>query len=184
MAKSIKAEALKITGAFILDLPKQADERGSFSRLFCQKTLKESGVLHTITQINLSQNSHKNTLRGLHYQKEPHQEFKYVYCLSGKIFDVMVDLRQDSATYGQYESIILSGAEPRALFIPAGCAHGFQTLEDNSNLLYLMGANYLPEAASGIHWKSSDLNIPWPLQNPLVSDQDQKWPDFTAKAVI
>jgi dTDP-4-dehydrorhamnose 3,5-epimerase len=167
---------LPLADAALIQLEKKEDARGYFVRTFCSQELLLSGTPFSVVQSNLSYNTKKATLRGLHYQLSPYEEDKIVYCLKGTIFDVILDIRPDSPTYGQWFSVELSEAEKNGLFIPKGFAHGFQTLCDECEVLYLMSAPYVPEAARGVLWNDPALSIPWPLQEPIISDRDQQFP--------
>ncbi len=169
----------QIAGVYVIELEPREDERGSFSRLFCQEELSKLGIRFEIAQINHSFNKKKGTLRGMHFQKDPKAEDKIVQCLRGTIFDVAGDLRKDSSTYGRWISEDLSENNKKMLLIPKGCAHGFQTLSDNSEVLYLMSEFYSPEHASGVRWDDPLLNIKWPIENPILSEKDKSWPLIT-----
>lgn len=143
-----------------------------YSRIFCAKELPLEFL-----QVNILTNTQKGTLRGLHYQEEPHAEDKLVHCIRGSLFDVMVDLRPASPTFGQIYSEVLKLGN--ALLIPKGFAHGFQTLEDDTHLLYFCSEYYEPKAASGISWCDPELNIPWPLEPTILSEADQNWPTLS-----
>ncbi len=157
------------------------DERGLFSRLFCLKDFRIHHLNHTIQQINISQNRLKGTLRGMHYQDAPFEEEKVVFCLAGKIYDVLLDLRPDSPTYKQWHPVMLEecGASgPKTLqgvYVPKGVAHGFQTMRDASQLLYLMFENYHPGNARGVRWNDPVFSISWPLPVSSISEKDSSY---------
>ena len=153
------------------------DARGSFARLWCQKQFGENGLETDFVQLSLSRTMKRGTLRGLHFQREPHAEVKLVRCVRGSIFDVIVDLRPNSSTYGRHLSVVLEPDTNLALYIPKGFAHGFQALEDDSQVLYQMSEYYNAEASSGIRWNDPALGIDWPIRHPFVSDRDQSYPD-------
>ncbi|MDR1871077.1 MAG: dTDP-4-dehydrorhamnose 3,5-epimerase [Deltaproteobacteria bacterium] len=154
------------------------DNRGFFARAFSQDELQKEGLDFPIRQINRSYNRLKGTLRGLHFQNPPHAEDKIIQVTKGSIIDVALDIRPGSPTFGQHHAEILTAANGRALLIPKGCAHGFQTLEDDTELYYLVSAYYAPGADSGIRWDNPGLNIAWPTQPPtVISDKDKAWPD-------
>lgn len=165
----------KIPGVYLIELEKFTDERGSFSRQFCQQELAQHGLAFTIRQCNLSTNTHAGTLRGLHYQKEPFGEIKMVSCLQGRIFDVVVDMRPDSPTYLQHITTELSATNGHLLYIPPLCAHGFQTLEDNSTVYYQLGEFFQPQCYSGLRYNDPKLAITWPLQNPIINERDKNY---------
>jgi dTDP-4-dehydrorhamnose 3,5-epimerase len=172
-----------LPGVLVLNPQDLTDQRGSFARLFCQKELLSQGLDLTICQINRSYNRLRGTLRGLHFQKPPYAETKIIYVTSGSLYDVALDIRPLSPTFGQYHGELLSAQNGRALLIPEGCAHGFQTLEDDTQAIYLVSAFYEPLAEGGIRWNNPGLSIPWPLGPPqVISDKDGAWPDFPLTA--
>lgn len=152
------------------------DERGMFMRQFCRKELAEHGLNFEMCQCNISGNTQKGTLRGLHYQKYPYPEIKIVSCLQGSFFDVVVDLRPTSATYLQHISMELSASNHKMLYIPPLMAHGFQTLEDNTVAYYQLGEFFHPEAYSGVRWNDPKLNIVWPdCDNRIINHRDNNY---------
>jgi dTDP-4-dehydrorhamnose 3,5-epimerase len=163
----------KIAGAVVITTTAQIDERGSFSRLFCDRKLAPILGDKTIVQINQSMTLNTGTIRGLHYQQPPHAEMKLVRCLSGKVWDVCVDLRTNSPTFLQWHAEELSADDNKMFVIPEGCAHGFQTLEDNSTLLYLHTTAYAPEAEAGVTCNDPRLAITWPLAVSELSPRDR-----------
>lgn len=175
----MKFEALSLAGAFVVHRDVSKDERGSFSRLFCQDAFNAVGIADAVVQANLSSNARRGTLRGMHFQKAPQPETKLVTCLKGSILDVIVDLRVDSPTHKKWEAIALDAARGTSLFVPGGFAHGFQTLEDDTTLLYFMGESYQPELAGGVRYNDPAFSIEWPLPVTVVSERDQAFPDYT-----
>ncbi|NGX55152.1 MAG: dTDP-4-dehydrorhamnose 3,5-epimerase [Chlamydiae bacterium] len=168
-----------LEGAYLIHLNTKRDERGSFSRLFCSEIFMQHGIENSVfVQVNLSSNSHKGTLRGMHYQTNPHMEAKVVYCLRGRVFDVMVDLRPNSKTYLSHYFLELSQDNSLAVFIPEGFAHGFLTLEPNSEIFYLMSEPYHQEYQKGFHWNDPTFQIKWPSFPPYLSERDQNHPLF------
>lgn len=161
-----------LAGAYVLELERREDERGFFARAFCQKEFAEHGLNPRIAQCNVSFNAKRGTLRGMHYQAPPHEEAKVVRCTQGTVWDVIVDLRRGSPTFKRWHGVELSAGSRRALYIPEGLAHGFQTLTDDAELLYLMSEFYHPEAARGVRWDDPAFGIEWPLPNPRISDRD------------
>ncbi len=168
----------KLEGAWIVDLNRLEDERGFFARSFCQREFAEHGMNPHIAQCNVSYNRRKHTLRGMHLQIHPFQEAKLVQCTQGAIYDVIVDLRQDSSTFGEHVGIILSASEYRMLYIPEGFAHGFLTLQDDTNVFYLMSEFYAPESARGFRWNDPAFGIIWPADAEVISERDARYPDF------
>lgn len=165
----------KIQGVYLLEIEPFFDERGSFARQFCQNELAKAGLDIQIKQCNLSRNTHKGTLRGLHYQKAPFPEIKIVSCLQGSLFDVIVDLRPDSPTYLQHVATELSAQNGRMLYIAPCLAHGFQTLADNTLVYYQLGEFFHPEAYDGVRYNDPKLNIAWPLNNPIMNERDKNY---------
>jgi dTDP-4-dehydrorhamnose 3,5-epimerase len=169
-----------LAGAWVIELERIEDERGWFARSFDVEEFEARGMDPAIAQCNVSFNARSGTLRGLHHQSEPHGEPKLVRCVRGAIFDVAVDLRADSPTYRQWHAVELSGENRLAYYIPVGLAHGFQTLTDDSEVLYQMGNRYVPAAARGVRFDDPAFAIEWP-QPPgerIVSDRDCSYPDF------
>ena len=169
-----------LQGAFIIEPEILTDERGAFARIFCQKEFKNHGLNPNILQSSISLNKKKYTLRGMHFQKKPHAEAKLVRCSRGLIYDVIVDLRPDSPTYMGWTFIELSLENKRMVYVPEGFAHGFQTLEDNSEIIYQMSQFYSPDHSGGIRWDDPSLKIEWPNEPVVISPKDQNFPDFTA----
>jgi dTDP-4-dehydrorhamnose 3,5-epimerase len=166
----------KIKGVYIIEPELKTDERGYFGRFFCKKELYENGIKFNIVQINRSLNKGKGIIRGMHFQKHPKSEDKIVQCISGAIYDVAVDLRKESKTYGKWVSVELTEENKKMLLIPKGCAHGFQSLAENSEILYYMSEFYFSERESGVRYNDSFLNIKWPIDNPFLLERDKNWP--------
>jgi dTDP-4-dehydrorhamnose 3,5-epimerase len=167
-----------LAGAFVVELERREDERGFFARSFCQKEFGEQGLNPRIAQCNVSFNARRGTLRGMHYQAPPHAEAKTVRCTQGAVWDVIVDLRPDSRSFKRWHGVELSAANRRALYVPEGVAHGFQTLAEDSELLYLMSEFYHPDAARGVRWDDPAFRIEWPLPDPHLSERDRSFPLF------
>lgn len=175
----MKYTPTKIPGVMLIDLEPKTDERGFFARTWDATEAKRAGCDLTIVQCNVSFNQVAGTLRGMHYQEEPYGESKVVRCTQGAIYDVALDLRVDSPTYREWVAAELSAKNRSALFIPRGCAHGFQTLEDDTEISYLMGAAYNPEAARGVRWDDAAFGITWPATTfRTVSEKDRSYPDW------
>jgi dTDP-4-dehydrorhamnose 3,5-epimerase len=168
-----------IAGALLVDLERLEDERGFFARAFCEDEFRRHGLQARLAQCNVSFNRARGTLRGLHYQAAPHEEAKLVRCTQGALWDVVVDLRRDSASFKRWHGVELTAANRRALYVPQGCAHGFQTLTDDSEVLYLMSESYYPESARGLPWDDPAFAIRWPLPDPIVSARDRSFTRFT-----
>jgi dTDP-4-dehydrorhamnose 3,5-epimerase len=167
-----------LSGAFLIDVEPAADERGSFSRIYCADEFAARGLDAAFVQASLSHNHRKGTLRGMHYQAEPHGEAKLVSCVSGAIHDVIADLRAESPTFGRVFGVVLDASSRRALYIPRGFAHGFQTLTDDAVVEYHMTARYRPEAARGVRWNDPTLRIEWPIGQAIISPRDRGLPRF------
>jgi dTDP-4-dehydrorhamnose 3,5-epimerase len=170
-------EPLPLAGAFVIRLERQTDERGSFARSFCTAEFAAHGLETAVAQCNLSSNRHAHTLRGLHYQRPPHGEAKLVRCLRGRAFDVLVDLRRDSPSYARWHGLELSAGDDCMVYIPPGCAHGFQTLADDTELFYQMSQPYVAAAQAGVRWDDPSLAIVWPdAAARLISARDRALP--------
>ena len=169
---------LDLPGAYIIEQTYLNDDRGFFSRSFCQDEFNQYKLNVNVEQCNISFNLKKGTVRGLHYQKEPYSEAKLVRCTSGRIYDVIVDLRKKSTTYMQWRSFELTAQNRNMLYIPEGFAHGFQTLEDNVEVFYQMFTKFSSDAASGIRWNDPAFTIQWPLKISTISDKDISYQDF------
>lgn len=172
----MKFEPTPLQGVFVVDLARLEDERGFFARSFCQKEFEAQGLNPQLAQCNVSFNRLRGTLRGLHYQSKPHAEAKLVRCTQGAIWDVAVDLREGSATRNKWYGVELSAQTRRALYVPEGFAHGFQTLTGDAEVLYLMSEFYHPESARGARWDDPAFGIRWPIEQPLMSDRDRAFP--------
>jgi dTDP-4-dehydrorhamnose 3,5-epimerase len=168
---------LKLAGAYLIDLEPHADDRGYFARTFCTREFLHHGLDANIAQCSTSFNLRRGTLRGMHYQTPPHEEIKIVRCTSGSIFDVIVDVRPESVTRGSWHGVELSSDNHRMLYIPAGFAHGFQTLVDNSEVFYQISAEYVPSASRGIRWNDPAVAISWPINEGItISARDSAYP--------
>ena len=170
----------RLPGAFIVEPELGTDERGFFARIWCQREFAAHGLNPRLVQCNLSGNARAGTLRGLHYQVAPYEEAKLVSCLRGAICDVIVDLRPDSPTFRAWLAVELTAANRRMLYISEGFAHGFQTLEDDTEVCYQMSEFYAPEAARGLRWNDPAFGIRWPLPVKIISERDRNYEDFAA----
>jgi dTDP-4-dehydrorhamnose 3,5-epimerase len=169
----------RLEGAYLIDVERHADERGFLARTFCEREFADNGVPMRIVQSSTIQSPRRHTLRGLHYQEAPYREIKLVRCTRGSIFLVMVDLRPASATYNGWLGVELSAREQRMAYVPEGLAQGYQTLEDDTEVLYQMSHHYVPEAARGIRWNDPALGIDWPpADERIISVRDRAWPDL------
>ena len=166
----------KLKGVFIIEPEQLEDERGFFARTFCRNEFEDHGLNPNFVQCSISFNKKKGTLRGIHYQVKPYEEAKLVRCLSGAAYDVVVDMRVGSESYREWMALEISGDNRRQLYIPEGCAHGFQTLVDHTEIIYQMSEYYHHEYAYGLRWDDDLLQIKWPLSNPILSKKDKTYP--------
>ena len=164
---------LSLKGAYLVELQPHEDSRGLFARTFCAREFSDEGLVETFVQCNTSWNARKGTVRGMHYQLPPSCEIKLVRCTAGSLWDVIVDLRPESPGYLQHVGVELSASNRRALYVPAMFAHGFQTLEDGTEVFYQMSEFYSPELATGLRYDDPKLGIRWPLPVSVVSEKDQ-----------
>jgi len=169
---------LSISGAWVVEVDPLTDVRGFFARTFCSGEFAARGLPHSFVQSSISYNAKRATLRGLHFQREPSKEIKLVRCTAGAIYDVVLDLRPASQTFRQWVAVELSAANRTALVVPHGCAHGFITLTDESEVLYMMSEPQAAALASGVRWDDPAFGIKWPLVPQVISDRDATYPDF------
>ncbi|TDX24126.1 dTDP-4-dehydrorhamnose 3,5-epimerase [Rhodovulum visakhapatnamense] len=169
-----------LPGLYLVESPVHADARGSFARAWCRDTFRAAGIDFDPVQANLSTNTARHTLRGLHYQDPPYAEAKLVRCVAGRIWDVAVDLRPGPG-YGRWQAVELSAERANALFLPEGLAHGFLTLTPGAVVLYHMGAAHVPGQARGIRWDDPDLAIAWPAPPEMMSEADRTWPGLAER---
>lgn len=169
---------LEIAGAFLIEPVRKEDKRGFFARTYCRRELEERGLDPTVVQCNVSVNKKAGTVRGMHWQAEPYPEIKLVRCTRGKVHDVILDLRPESKTYKQHYGVELSDHNRHSLYIPAGCAHGFQALSDGAEVFYQMSEFYYPESTRGVRWNDPAFSIAWPLEISVISERDLEFPDF------
>lgn len=167
---------LALRGAFIVEMECRKDDRGYFARSYCREEFFRYGLKTEVAQCNISFNLRKGTLRGMHYQIPPKAEAKLVRCTRGAIHDVIVDLRDNSSTFRRWEAVKLTEDESQMLYVPEGFAHGYQTLEDDSEVFYQMFASYSPDHARGVRWDDPAFGIRWPLPDPIVSERDRAFP--------
>ena len=165
----------KLKGAFIIEPERKEDERGFFARTFCQDEFSDHRLNPKIVQCNISFNKKKGTLRGMHYQVAPYEEAKLVRCTKGAIYDVVIDLRPGSITFKQWLALDLTTENCRMFYIPEGFAHGFQVLEDDSEVFYQMSESYHPKCAMGIKWDDPAFGIKWPIDKIIISDKDNSY---------
>jgi dTDP-4-dehydrorhamnose 3,5-epimerase len=168
----------RLKGAHIIDIERLEDERGFFARSWCQREFANHGLNPRLSQCNISFNLEKGTLRGMHYQTKPFEEAKLVRCTRGAIHDIIVDIRRDSPTFRDHVGFLLTADNRRSLFVPEGFAHGFLTLEENTEVFYQMSEFYAPECTRGIRWNDPMLGIEWPSEITIISDRDRSYADF------
>lgn len=177
----MKLHQTTIDGVTRVELERYGDERGFFARTFCAREFEAAGLRPTVAQANLAYSRLAGTLRGLHYQRPPAAEAKLIRCTRGRVFDVAVDIRPDSATYLAHVGVVLDPEERCALYVPEGCAHGYLTLADDSEVSYLVSEFYAPNAEAGLRWDDPLLAIDWPAEVRVVSEKDSGWPLLTGK---
>ena len=169
-----------LPGVWLVTPEQREDFRGFFARTWCDQEAAAHGLTDRWVQSSLSYTKSRGTLRGLHFQREPHEEVKLVRCTAGAIFDVVVDLRPTSPTFKKHLAVELTAENRVAIYIPRGFAHGYQTLTDGVEVLYQMSEFYAPEFAAGVRWDDPAFRIAWPESNPIIAERDRSYPDFTA----
>lgn len=174
----MKFTSLPLEGAYLIDLEKRGDERGFFARLFCEEEFAQHGLENHFVNVNNSHSAEKGTLRGLHYQLHPYEETKLVRCIRGSFWDVIVDLRPDSPTFKHSYGALLSEDNRQMMYVPKGFAHGFLTLEPDSEVIYLVSEFYAKEQERGLRWNDPEFSIAWPEKPTVVSERDANHPDF------
>lgn len=177
----MKFQETEIPGAWLVDPEFLVDERGFFARSWCRKEFEERGLDGNLVQCNISYNRRIGTLRGLHFQAPPNSEAKLVRCTAGAVWDVIVDVRAESPTLHRWKSVELTAANHRMLYVPSGVAHGFQSLEDCSEVFYQMSDYYSADAARGLAWDDPVLGIEWPIANPILSVRDRSFPYISSR---
>ncbi len=175
---------LPLDGAYLIEPEPHEDERGSFARTWCVREFAAHGLVATVAQCSTSFNRRRGTMRGMHYQVAPHGEVKVVRATRGAIHDVIVDLRPDSPTYLHSYGTRLDENNRHSLYIPEGCAHGFLTLEDNSEVFYQISQFYEPSASRGVRWNDPAFKIPWPGSVRVISERDESYPDFRPEGMV
>jgi dTDP-4-dehydrorhamnose 3,5-epimerase len=168
----------KLRGLFEIHLDLNPDERGFFARTWCQREFKRNGLNPTLVQCSVSFNARAGTLRGLHYQAPPYPEAKLVRCTRGAIYDVVVDLRPDSPAFKDWIGTVITNTNRKMVYVPEGCAHGFLTLEDETEVFYQMSEFYHPDLARGVRWNDPAFGIEWPGEVKQMSERDRAYPDF------
>jgi dTDP-4-dehydrorhamnose 3,5-epimerase len=174
---------LPLRGAMLVDLERSEDARGYFARAWCEREFRAAGLNSRLVQASVSYNRRRGTLRGMHYQLAPHAEDKLVRCIQGAVWDVIIDLRPGSPTYLQHRGVELTAARGRALYVPQGFAHGFQSLVDETQLFYQMSQFHEPGAARGIRWDDPLFAIDWPERPPILNQRDATYPDYVVSTL-
>ena len=167
-----------LKNAYVIELEKREDHRGFFARTWDKKEFEERNLNSNLVQCNVSFSKKCGTLRGMHYQKKPFEESKVIRCIKGKIFDVIIDLRVSSSTFKKWVGVELTEKNYKMLYVPEGFAHGFQTLEDNSEIIYQVSEFYTPNSELGIHWNDPAFNITWPIEEKIITEKDNSWKSF------
>ncbi len=167
-----------VAGAWIVETDPVHDDRGFFARVYCRDTFLAHGIDLPVPQINTAFNARRGTLRGMHYQAPPHAEGKLIRCIAGAVFDVILDIRRDSASCGQWFGVDLSAEGGNALYVPPGCAHGYVSLTERSELFYLMSTAQASTSARGIRWNDARFAVAWPIEPVVMSERDRGWPDW------
>lgn len=170
----------KLAGAYIIEPERLDDERGFFARTWCRRELEEHGLNSQLVQCNISFNKRRGTLRGMHYQVAPSAEAKLLRCTAGAIYDVIIDLRPESPTFMHHVAVMLSSDNRKMLYVPEGFAHGFQTLEDNTEVFYQMSEFHAPDCSRGVRWNDPSFGIQWPDDKRTIIERDQNYSDFVA----
>lgn len=165
-----------LKGSYIIEMDLIKDNRGFFARYFCTEEFKRHGLNPNLSQISLAFNEKKGTLRGMHFQKKPNEEAKLVRCTTGRIYDVIIDLRRDSSTFKKWFSTELTPY--KMIYLPEGFAHGYQTLEDNTEVTYHMSVPFNAESYTGVRWNDPTFNVKWPFGEPIISEKDKNYPDW------
>jgi dTDP-4-dehydrorhamnose 3,5-epimerase len=175
----MKFTPTRLNGSFIIDVEPMEDERGFFARSWCADEFLRHGIDPSLSQCSISFNKKRGTLRGMHYQGPPHAETKVVRCTAGSIYDVIVDVRPDSETFKQWISVELSAENNRMIYVPAGFAHGFQSLVEQTEVFYMVSTPYNPESSGSLRWNDPQFAIDWPHEDErVISDRDRNYPDF------
>lgn len=172
----MKFTPTSLADVWLVDLELREDERGFLARTYCDNEFAAQGLNARWPQCNLTLTRKRGTIRGMHFQRDPRPEIKLIRCAAGAIFDVLVDVRRDSPTFGHWEGFELTGANRRQLYVPGGIAHGFQCLTDNCEVFYMMSEFYAPDLAAGLRWNDPQVGIRWPIENPKLSGRDQGLP--------
>jgi dTDP-4-dehydrorhamnose 3,5-epimerase len=176
----LRFEPTALEGVFVVQLEIKEDDRGFFARTFCRSTFEDMGLDPAIHQCSISHNRRNGTLRGMHFQRAPHAETRLVRCTAGAIFDVVLDLRPESETFRKWTSVELTRENFKMMYVPKGCAHGFQTLRNDTDVFYQMSDPFSQNSATGVRWDDPAFGIEWPaVETRTISEKDRSWPDFS-----
>ena len=173
--------ATPIQGVYVIDLEPVEDHRGFFARTYCDDEFRARGLETHFAQASIAFTARRGTLRGMHYQREPYGEVKLVRCTRGAVYDAVIDLRPHSATFRQWFAVELTADNRRMLYVPAGFAHGYQTLQDDTEISYQMSTPYHPEAAAGVRWNDPAFGVSWPIDVTVIAERDAAYPDFPVR---
>ena len=184
MTRAMIFRETALPGVLLVDVERRTDERGFFARTWCRREFAERGLVADFAQASLSYSAHAGTLRGLHFQRPPHQETKLVRCTTGAIWDVVVDVRPSSPTFRRWQGFELDAESRRSLYVPKGFAHGFQTLTDDCEVSYQISTFHAPEAAAGHRYDDPAFAISWPRPVTVISARDRAWPDFALSPAL
>ena len=176
--------ATRLQDVRLIEIERASDARGYFARTFCVREFAAAGLATVFVQHSVSHTARVGTVRGMHFQRSPHEEVKIVRCVAGAIYDVLIDIRPGSPTYMQWEAYELNAGDGRHLYVPTGFAHGFQTLAPATEVGYMMTAFYAPDASDGIRHDDAAFNISWPLPVSEMSAKDRNWPDYSANTLL
>jgi dTDP-4-dehydrorhamnose 3,5-epimerase len=174
----VRFEPATLEGSFVVTMEPFEDDRGWFARAWCEHEFREHGIDVRVVQTNVSHNRYRGTIRGLHWQTDSYAEAKLLRCTAGAVFDVAVDIRPGSPTYGRWQGVSLSAGDGALVYVPEGCAHGYQALSDGAEVTYNASHAYIPGAERGIRWNDPAFDIEWPVPDVIVSEKDDGWPDF------
>lgn len=175
---------IAVPGAYLIEIERWEDSRGFFARTWCQREFAAHGLCETFAQCNTSYSKTTETLRGMHFQRQPYEEIKLVRCIRGAVYDVIIDLRPTSPTFRRWVGTNLTAERRNMLYVPAGCAHGFFTLEDESEVFYQVSQLHEPAHESGVRYDDPAFGIRWPGAVQVISDKDRSWPDFSEQPAL
>jgi dTDP-4-dehydrorhamnose 3,5-epimerase len=170
-----------LNNAYVIEIEKKEDERGFFARSWDKKIFEKNNLETKFVQDSVAFSKKRGTLRGMHFQLQPYQETKLIRCTSGRIIDIIIDIRRESKTFKQWTSVELSANNHKMIYVPKGFAHGYQTLEDDTEVYYQITQIHMPDYEDGIHWNDPEFSITWPIENKIISKKDDSWSFFNSK---